>query len=281
MTELYHNRITAKRPWFDVDIKGLWRYRDLYTMYIRRNIVILYKQTILGPLWYIIQPLFTTIIYMFVFGGLAGISTDGVPQPLFYLTGTALWSYFSTCFGDCNSVFSANSNVFSKVYFPRLVVPLASITTALLKMLIQMGIVVVVYLWYWHYKDLSVSPNITLFLFPLYILMVGFHALSWGLIISAWTTKYKDLNHLVGFAVQLLMYATPVIYPISTASETYQMILRLNPLTSIFEAFKYGCFGHGEFSIGWLLYSMAFLLVTLILSILVFNREEKRFVDTI
>ena len=240
--------IKPQRKWFDIDLKGLWRYRDLYYMYIRRDIVTQYKQTILGPLWYVIQPLFTTIMYMFVFGGLAGISTDGAPQPLFYMAGIVLWGYFSQCFTVSSDVFGTNANVFGKVYFPRLVVPLSGVTSNLLKMLIQLGMFIII---------------------------------SWGLIISSMTTKYRDMKFLIQFGIQLFMYATPVIYPLSAAPEKYRDIIALNPLTPIFEAFKYSCLGCGTLDWSGLLYSTVFMCITLFLSVLVFSRTERNFMDTV
>lgn len=276
-----YTEIKPKKAWLDVDIKGLWRYRDLYRMYIRRDIVTQYKQTILGPLWYVIQPLMTTIIYMFVFGGLAGISTDGIPQPLFYMAGITLWNYFQQCFTSCSDVFGTNAGVFGKVYFPRLVVPLSSVTSHLIRLLIQFLMFIAIYIYYVASGQFSFSFTFTLALLPILVIMVGLHAMSWGLIISSWTTKYRDLKFLIGFGVQLLMYATPVIYPLSFAPEQYRTLLNINPLTPIFEAFKYSCLGVGTFSITGLLYSAGFLVVTLFLSILIFNRTEQRFMDTV
>lgn len=282
MNNEWTTEIKPKKKWLDVDIKGIWRYRDLYVMYIKRDIVTKYKQTILGPLWYVIQPIFTTIMYMFVFGGLAGISTDGAPQPLFYMAGIVLWGYFNESFTVSNSVFSTNANVFGKVYFPRLIVPLSGITSSLLKMLIQLGLFIIVYIYYYlTLENNTLSFNWSLLLFPFYIFLIGFHAMSWGLIISSLTTKYRDLTFLVQFGLQLFMYATPVIYPLSAAPEKYRAILELNPLTPIFEAFKYGCLGCGSLDWGGLLYSTAFLCVTLFFSVIVFTRVERNFMDTI
>ena len=275
--------ITPQRGLLAIDIKDLYRYRDLYVMYIRRDIVTKYKQTILGPLWYVIQPVFTTIMYMFVFGGLAGISTDGAPQPLFYMAGILLWNYFSECFTACSDVFTHNANVFGKVYFPRLVVPLSTITSNLLKMLIQLALFVVIYL---YYKFLtpsgeSLTLNSSLLLFPILILMIGFLSLGWGLLFSSLTTKYRDLKFLIQFGIQLFMYATPIIYPLSAAPENYRDSIALNPLTSIFEAFRYSCLSCGSLDWGGLLYSTFFMLVTLFFSVIIFSRTERNFMDTI
>lgn len=275
------SHIEPKKKWLDVDLRGLWRYRDLYYMYIKRDIVTQYKQTILGPLWYIIQPLLTTIMYMFVFGGLAGISTDGIPQPLFYMAGITMWNYFSTCFTSCSEVFSHNANVFGKVYFPRLVVPLSSCTSNLIRMLIQLLMFIAIYIYYIATGQFAATLSFSVMLFPLFILMTGLHAMLWGLLFSSWTTKYRDLKFLISFGIQLLMYATPVIYPLSFAPERYRFILELNPLTPIFEAFKYSCLGTGTFSFIGLIYSLIFLCITMFFSVIIFNRTEQRFMDTV
>lgn len=287
------SHIEPKKKWLDVDLKGLWRYRDLYYMNVKRDLITQYKQTILGPLWYLIQPLFTTVMYMFVFGGLAGISTDGVPQPLFYLCGTCLWTYFSSCFTACSNVFAANQGVFGKVYFPRLVVPLSSITSNLIRFAIQLGMFLLVFFYYINFKDYSPSFGfvnefgvfmgtiLTILLPLLLIFIVGMHAMSWGLIITSLTTKYRDLNMLIAFGVQLLMYATPVIYPLSFAPEQYRVFLNINPLSSVFEAFKYAFVGAGTFDILSLTYSFITLCVVMFFAVILFNRTEQRFMDTV
>lgn len=272
--------IKPEKRLLDVDLKGVWRYRDLWYMYVKRDIVTVYKQTILGPLWFFIQPIFTTVMYMFVFGGLAGISTDGVPQPLFYLSGIMLWNYFSECFNGASNTFSANAGIFGKVYFPRLVVPLASLTSNLVKMLIQLLLFVAVYIYYMAVGS-PVSINAYALLFPVLVLMLALHALSWGLIVSSLTSKYRDLRYLVGFGLQLFMYATPIIYPLSAAGDKFRWALELNPLTPIFEAFKYGVLGSGSLSWGGLLYSAVFMFVMLFFSIIIFNRVERNFMDTV
>ena len=272
--------IKPRKRWFDINLKALWRYRDLYRMYVRRDIVTEYKQTILGPLWYLIQPLLTTIMYMFVFGGLAGISTDGAPQPLFYMSGIMLWNYFSNCFSRSCDVFTANAGVFGKVWFPRLVVPLSALTSNLLKMLIQLVLFIVMYIGY-LVMGTSLHINWAFLLFPFLVLLLAFHAMSWGLIVSSLTTKYHDLKYLVTFGLQLFMYATPIIYPLSVASDKYRHLLELNPLTSIFEAFKYSCLDCGTLSWGGLLYSTVFMFFMLFLSVIVFTRVERNFMDTV
>lgn len=272
--------IKPRKRWFDINLNALWRYRDLYRMYVRRDIVTEYKQTILGPLWYLIQPLLTTIMYMFVFGGLAGISTDGAPQPLFYMSGIMLWNYFNSAFSVSSNVFTANASVFGKVWFPRLVVPLAGITSNLLKMLIQLVLFVIMYVGY-LVAGTELHVTWSILLFPYLVLLLAFHAMSMGLIISSLTTKYHDLKYLVSFGMQLFMYATPIIYPLSLAPGKYRFLLELNPLTPIFEAFKYSCLGCGSLSWGGLLYSTLFMLIMLFLSVIVFSRVERNFMDTV
>ena len=285
--------IEPKKKWLDVDLKGLWRYRDLYYMNVKRDLITQYKQTILGPLWYVVQPMLTTIMYMLVFGGLAGISTDGVPQPLFYLCGVCLWTYFNSCFTSCSNVFAANQNVFGKVYFPRLVVPLSSVTSNLIRFAIQFGLFLIVFVYYIVIKDYVPSFGfvndygcvfgalVTILLPLFFVFMVGMHALSWGLIITSLTTKYRDLTLLVTFGVQLLMYATPVIYPLSFAPVQYRVFLNANPLTPIFEAFKYAFVGAGTFDIISLGYSFITLCVVMFFAVILFNRTEQRFMDTV
>lgn len=272
--------IRPKKRLLDLDLKGLWRYRDLWYMYVRRDIVTLYKQTILGPLWFLIQPILTTIMYMFVFGGLANISTDGAPQPLFYLSGIMLWNYFSSSFNASSNVFSSNAGVFGKVYFPRLVVPLAGLASNLVKLIIQLLLFIAVFVGY-RIAGVQLPLRPALLLFPFLVLLLAFHALSWGLIISSVTSKYRDLKFLVAFGLQLFMYATPIIYPLSAASGRIRLALELNPLTPVFEAFKYGCLGCGTLSWGGLLYSTVFMCVTLFISVIVFNRVERNFMDTV
>lgn len=280
MQTTWTQEIKPRKKLFDIDLKGIWRYRDLYYMYVRRDIVTVYKQTILGPLWYLIQPVFTVVIYMFVFSGLAGISTDGAPQPLFYMAGITLWNYFNAVFMVSSNVFTANASVFGKVYFPRLVVPLAGVTSNLIKMLIQLLLFVIMYVGY-LISGTPLHVNAAVLLFPFLVFLLAFHAMSWGLIISSLTTKYHDLTQLVGFGMQLFMYATPIIYPLSISTGKLRTLLELNPLTPIFEAFKYSTLSCGSLSWGGLLYSTLFMLVTLFLSVIIFSRVERNFMDTV
>lgn len=218
---------------------------------------------------------------MCVFGGLAGISTDGIPQPLFYMAGITLWGYFSTCFTNCSDIFGANAGVFGKVYFPRLVVPLSSCTSNMIRMFIQLLMFILIYVYFFVSGRFEPNLSWTLLLFPVFILLIGLHAMSWGLLFSSWTTKYRDLKFLIQFGIQLFMYATPVIYPLSFAPEQYRWILNLNPLTPIFEAFKYSCLGVGTFDASGLIYSTLVLCVTMFFAVIIFNRTEQRFMDTV
>lgn len=246
----YTTIIKPKGKLFEIDFKEIWRYRDLLVMFIKRDIVTQYKQTILGPTWYFIQPALTTIMYMVVFGGIAGISTDGLPQPLFYLAGIVLWQYFSECLNKTSATFTQNQHIFGKVYFPRLISPLSNVLSNLVRMSIQFLLFLIVYVYYVA-VGVDVMPNAYALLLPLLIVMLAGLSLGFGIIISSMTTKYRDLTILFTFIVQLWMYATPVIYPLSTISnEKIRMLMGINPLTSIFEAFKYGMLGVGQFSWG-------------------------------
>ncbi len=274
--------IKPKTSLFSVDFKEIWQYRDLYSMFVKRDIITQYKQTILGPLWFLIQPLLSTIMYMVVFGGIAKISTDGLPQALFYLSGIMLWQYFADCLNKTSSTFISNQHIFGKVYFPRLIVPFSVATSNLVKLFIQTLLFVCVYLFFVFVKGVDIMPNIYLGLFPVLIVMLAGLSLGFGIIISSLTTKYRDLTILFTFFVQLWMYATPVIYPLSTITNPkYKLLMSLNPLTSIFEAFKYGAMGTGEFSWTMLGYSFGFMVVVLTIGILIFNKVQRSFMDTV
>ena len=275
--------IEPKNSLFRLDLKEVWQYRDLLIMYIKRDIVTFYKQTILGPLWFVIQPLFTTLMFMFVFGGIAGISTDGLPQPLFYMAGLLCWNYFAECLNRCSDTFNANQNVFGKVYFPRLIVPLSIVVSGLVKMGIQFGLFLVIYLYY-AIGGYSLAVNAYVLLLPLLILMLAGLGLGFGLLISSLTTKYRDLRFLITFGVQLLMYATPVIYPLSVMQQNHQQYMWLivaNPLTSIIETFKFGFLGEGTFGWWYLGYSFLFTLVIMLWGMITFNKVQRSFMDVI
>jgi len=274
------NEIKPGKSVFDLKLKEIWQYRDLLILFIRREIVVVYKQTILGPLWYIIQPILTTIMFTIVFGRVAGISTDGVPKVLFYLAGITAWNYFSESLRLTSDTFTKNADIFGKVYFPRSIMPIAVVFSNLVKFIIQL----VLFLGFYSYFKIigsDIHGNLTILLLPLYVLITAGLGLGFGLVISALTTKYRDLKFLIQFGVQLWMYATPVIYPISSISEKYQWLVLLNPMTSIVEAFKYAFIGKGLFTIEGLLYSSVFMIVILVAGIVIFNRTEKNFMDTV
>lgn len=277
----YTTIIKPQSKLFEIDFKEIWRYRDLLVMFIKRDIVTQYKQTILGPTWYFIQPALTTIMYMVVFGGIAGISTDGLPQPLFYLAGIVLWQYFSECLNKTSATFTQNQHIFGKVYFPRLISPLSNVLSNLVRMSIQFLLFLIVYVYYVA-VGVDVMPNAYALLLPLLIVMLAGLSLGFGIIISSMTTKYRDLTILFTFIVQLWMYATPVIFPLSTiTNDKIRMLMGINPLTSIFEAFKYGMLGVGQFSWGGLGYSFGFMVVLLLVGLVVFNKVQRSFMDTV
>lgn len=264
-----------------IDFGELWRYRDLYWMLVKRDVVTVYKQTVLGPIWFFVQPILTTIMYMVVFGGIAKIPTDGVPQPLFYLAGICLWQYFSDCLGQTSGTFISYAGVFGKVYFPRLVVPLATCTSNLVKFGIQFSLFLIVYAVF-AFRKAPVAPNAYALLVPALVVLLAMLGLGFGIVFSSMTTKYRDLRFLLGFFVQLWMYATPVIYPLSAVTNAkLKFLMQLNPITPIMESFRYALLGAGSFSWGALVYSAGFALVLLALGIVVFNRVQRSFVDTV
>lgn len=265
---------------FDVKFKDLWHYRDLLFLFVKRDFVSFYKQTILGPLWFFIQPIFTTIVFTFVFGNLAGMSTDGLPQYLFYLSGITAWNYFSDCLTKTSTVFRDNASIFGKVYFPRLIMPLSIVVSNLVRFGVQL-VLFLIMMAYFGIKGANFQVTYAIFFFPILILMMAFLGLGFGLIITAVTTKYKDLTFLITFGVQLMMYGTTVIYPLSAAPEHYKKYIELNPMTGIIEAFRFGFLGKGEFTIWSIGYSAIFTVVVLFLGIIIFNKTEKNFVDTI
>jgi lipopolysaccharide transport system permease protein len=276
----YNTVIKPQNKLLEVDFKEIWQYRDLFSMFVKRDIITQYKQTILGPTWFFIQPALTTIMYMVVFGGIAGISTDGLPQPMFYLAGIVCWQYFSDCLNKTSSTFTTNQGIFGKVYFPRMIVPLSTVASNLVRMGIQFLLFVAVYIYY-LVIGVHIAPNIYILLLPLIVIMLAGLSLGFGIIISSMTTKYRDLTILFTFIVQLWMYATPIIYPLSTMSPKRQWIMALNPVTSLVETFKYGTMGVGTFSWGQLSYSFGFMIVLLAIGIVVFNKVQRSFMDTV
>lgn len=280
--------IKPKNKLLELDFYEIWKYRDLLALFVKRDIITQYKQTILGPLWYVIQPALTVVMYMVVFGGIAGIPTDGAPQSLFYLAGVCMWQYFSDCLNKTANTFVSNAGIFGKVYFPRLISPLSFVVGNLVRFCIQFSLFLVVYLYYVIFAGLSIHPNGYACLFPIFVVMMAGLSLGFGIIISSMTTKYRDLQVLFTFIVQLWMYGTPIVYPLSQvhgkviASMNLYTIMCLNPVTPVIETFKYGFLGVGEFiGWGWLAYSLCFMVVLLILGIVIFNRVQKSFMDTV
>ena len=279
--ENFTTEIKPKDKLFNLELKEIWAKRYLLWLFIKRDILVQFKQTIFGLAWYFISPLVSTGIYIIIFSRVAGIPTDGIPKPLFYLSGQCMWNYFSQCLTKVSSTFSSNANLFGKVYFPRLIMPISQVVSHLFKFSIQILLFVIVYVIY-AILGTQVSPNWYLLLFPVLVFMLGGIAMGLGLIVTSLTTKYRDLNNFFGVFVSLWMYATPIVYPMSVIeNETLKNIMRLNPLTSIVEAFKYGAMGAGEFSWGWLAYSFGVMLVLLLIGMLMFNRKQKLFIDTI
>ena len=279
--------IKPRNKLFEVNLKEIWDYRDLLMLFVKRDIITSYKQTILGPLWWIIQPAMTVIMYMVVFGGIAGIPTDGIPQPLFYLSGVCMWQYFSTCLGSTSGTFTGNAGIFGKVYFPRLIMPLEKVISGLVRFGIQLFLFIIVYV-YFATQGVAPTPNWYLLLFPLLVVMLAGLALGFGILISSMTTKYRDLSILFSFVMHLWMYATPIVYPLSQAKgktgagfDLYTL-MHYNPVTPVLETFKYGALSAGEFiGWGWLAYSFGFMLVLLALGVLIFNKVQRSFMDTV
>ncbi len=274
--------IKPKDKLLSVDFKEIWQYRDLMMLFVKRNIITQYKQTILGPLWYLIQPLMTTIMYMVVFGGIAKISTDGLPQPLFYLAGISFWQYFSDCLTKTSNTFVNNAGIFGKVYFPRLITPLSDVISNLVRFGIQFGLFLCVYAYYMIFTDAPIHTNWYALLIPILVMMLAGLSLGFGILFSSMTTKYRDLQLLLSFFVSLWMYATPVIYPLSTITNPkLLLVMQLNPLTGIVEFFKYGMLGVGCHEWWMLGYSFGFMVVLLITGVVVFNKVQRSFMDTV
>ena len=271
--------ISARSSLFDLRLKEVWHYRDLLALFVRRDFVTVYKQTILGPLWFFIQPLLTTLTFTVIFGNVAGLSTEGAPKMAFYLTGITLWNYFSTCMTAVSGVFATNANIFGKVYFPRLIMPLTIVISNLMKFGVQFlllgGFVV-------YFTIIgSVHPNSWILLTPFVVLLMAAIALGIGMVLSAMTTKYRDLNQLIAFGVQLLMYATPVIYASSSIPKDYQWISKVNPLSSLFDYMRYAFLGVGTFTYTDLIYPSLFAIGVVILGTVVFNKVQRTFMDTV
>lgn len=277
----YHIHLERKNGWFDINLKEVWQYRDLIWLFTKRTFILRYKQTILGPMWVILQPLMTTLIFTLVFGGIAGISTDGVPQVLFYMGGNAVWSFFAACLNGTATTFTGNANVFGKVYFPRLVSPISTVLSSMINFLIQLAM----FLCFWAYYLIvgEVSPNyVGILMLPVIMVYLGLLGLGFGVIVSSLTTKYRDLTMLVGFGVSLWMYITPVVFPVSTLGNggLYHLVM-LNPVTCAVETFRWAFLGQGVFDpLNWLI-STAIMIVVISVGVVIFSKVEKTFMDTV
>jgi lipopolysaccharide transport system permease protein len=273
--------IEPQRSLLDLRLSELWRYRDLVMLFVRRDFVAVYKQTILGPLWYLIQPLLTSITFTVIFGNIASLPTDGLPQFLFYMSGTVVWSYFAACLAKTSETFVQNAHLFGKVYFPRMAVPLSILISNMITFAIQFALFLIFVL-YFALRGTTFQVNwLWITLSPILVLMMAGLGLGLGVIISSLTTKYRDLRFLVQFGVQLLMYATPVIYPVSSIPERFQWLILANPMTPILEAFRVAFLGAGTVNLSHLLYSFFFMLVVVFLGSIIFNRVEQTFMDTV
>lgn len=277
----YHTHITSEHNFFSLKLKEVWQYRDLIVLFTKRNFTVTYKQTILGPAWLFINPIISSLIYCFIFGGIANMSTDGIPQILFYMSGNAIWTLFSNCLVKNATTFTANANVFGKVYFPRLTIPISNVLSAIIQFGIQM-LLVVILLVYYCAKGV-VQPNwIAWLLLPVLLVQLGMMGMGCGIVISSMTTKYRDLSVLVGFGIQLWMYITPVVYPLSQAdNELLKTVLLINPVTAPIEAFRYSFLGQGMIEPIYYIWSWVFTIMVMIFGIMIFNKIEKTFMDTV
>jgi len=278
--QTWSEEIKSKNNLFTINVKEIWHYRDLLLMLVKRDYVTFYKQTILGPIWFFVQPLMTMLVYLVLFGQIANLSTDGAPKVAFYLSGIIIWNYFSESLNKTSTVFKDNSNLFGKVYFPRLIMPLAIVFSGLMKFAIQFGLFLLVILYY-TFVNKTIHPNIWVLVTPLLILLMACFALGLGMIFSSLTTKYKDLVFLLSFGIQLFMYATPVVYPSSAMPKKFGFFLEINPLTGIFECFRYAYLGTGEFKPASLGLSSLLIGLLLIIGVLIYNKVEKSFMDTV
>jgi lipopolysaccharide transport system permease protein len=275
-----HTEITPKTSLFDFNFKEIIQYKDLLFLFVKRDFITLYKQTILGPLWYFIQPIMTSVVFYVVFNKFGNIPTDGIPPFLFYLSGLTAWNYFSTCLTSTSSVFVGNASIFGKVYFPRLITPLSIVMSNMIKFAIQFFLFIAFYVFY-YIKGVPLEVTLNLLWIPVLIVLMAGLGLGFGLVFSALTTKYRDLTFFLTFGVQLFMYATPVIYPLSEIPEKYQFYIKLNPMTGIIETFKTAFFNTTQVDAYMLLYSFGFMMVLLFSGIIIFNKTEKNFMDTV
>jgi lipopolysaccharide transport system permease protein len=273
-------QILPKASAFDFKLREFWQYRDLIILFVKRELVPTYKQTILGPLWFVIQPLLTTFVYSIIFGAVARIPTDGLPQLLFYMPGIVLWNFFNSAFMKSSGTFIANTHIFGKVYFPRLILPVSGLISSFVNFLIQFGLFLIILLGYWI-TGTVVHPGWQLWLSPLLLILISMYSLGMGMMISAFTTRYKDLSHFLAFGSQLLMYATPIIYPASIVPEKFKWVSLMNPLSPIFEAFRFSFLGNGQFMVSRLLISLCVGIVVLLAGLVVFNKAERTSIDTV
>ncbi|MFV9505994.1 MAG: ABC transporter permease [Oscillochloridaceae bacterium umkhey_bin13] len=272
--------IKPQGAWFDLKLGELWQYRDLVLLLVRRDFVAQYKQTILGPLWHIVQPLLTTIVFTIVFGRIAQLPTDDLPPFLFYMAGNVVWAYFATVIGGTSSTFISNANIFGKVYFPRLAMPVSLLISRMVGFFIQFVLFLGLVAYFWL-AGAPIQPNAWVLLTPVLLLLMGGLGLGCGIIISALTTRYRDLVILVSFGVQLLMYATPVVYPLSAVPEQYRILVAANPIAPLVETFRYAFLGAGSASLGHLAYSAVVTVIILVIGAAMFNRVERTFMDTV
>ena len=279
--ENYYLKITSQKRWFDLNIKEILNYKDLLILFVKRDITTFYKQTILGPLWFFIQPLITTIVFSFIFNKVAKISTGQIPPFLFYMSGVIAWNYFSECLLSTTTTFTSNSYIFGKVYFPRLIIPFSKIVSNLVKLLVQLSLFFCFFIYFYFENNSIISISKSIIFIPFIIFHMGLLGLSIGMIISSLTTKYRDLRFLVSFSIQLLMYATPIAYPLSAIPEKYNYIVLYNPMTPIIMGFRNSLLGTGYFDPNLYFYSVLSLVVLFLIGIVLFNRVEKTFIDTV
>jgi len=278
--ELWSLEIKPHSNWYDIRLREILSYKDLLFLFVRRDFVSVYKQTILGPIWFFIQPIITALTFTVIFGNLAKVSTDGLPQVLFYMSGITLWNYFSDTLTKTSDTFTANAGVFGKVYFPRMIVPLSVVISNLIKLGVQFLLFFSIWIYFLLQSD-KIHPNVYILITPFLIILMGFMGLSFGILISSMTTKYRDLKFLVTFGVQLMMYASPIVYPLSIVPQKYKWIIIANPVTSIIETFKYAFLGVGDFNWVYLAYSLVFTIILFFISLIVFHKVEKSFMDTV
>ena len=274
--------ITPYRGWFDLNLYEIWRYRDLLWIFVKRDFTTFYKQTILGPLWFFIQPLISTIVFTVIFNRVAGIPTDEIPPFLFYMSGIIAWNYFSSCLTSTSGTFTTNAGLFGKVYFPRVIVPLSTVVSGLFRFGVQLMMFLGFYFYYLKLGKYQINPSVQILLFlPILIIQMAMLGQGLGMIISSLTTKYRDLNYLVSFGTQLMMYASPIVYPLSVVPENYKLYILANPMTPVIEGFRQAFIGKGILEINLLIYSTVFSLITFLIGLLVFNKIEKNFIDTV